>query len=288
MFERYTEGARRTIFFARYEASNFGSTRIEPQHILLGLLREDVALFESLRPKVSYRSVHQETTALTSLEGKRRVSTSADLSLDDESKRVLKFAAEEADRLNHDHIGTEHLLLGLLREGKSRTAKILKDHGARLPDLRLELEKVSESRESAAKRYPVRARSYESDIEGTVEIHGSAWRLSYIQGALARCRECSWLWQKCSWTPRDVVLDRRHGSWSFDLSLAQDAANFELMKGGWKKDYCAVCRWELFESSDDPSHATGFTNGRDWLCTECYERFFARPGFSSAAYGEIT
>jgi ATP-dependent Clp protease ATP-binding subunit ClpC len=45
MFERYTEGARRTIFFARYEASNFGSPTIDTEHILLGLLREDKALF---------------------------------------------------------------------------------------------------------------------------------------------------------------------------------------------------------------------------------------------------
>ncbi len=288
MFERYTDGARRTIFFARYEASNLGSTYIEPPHLLLGLLREDVSLLGNLLPEVSYQAVQHEIRAFASLKGNRKVSTSADLPLDDESKLTLRFAAEEADRLNHTHIGTEHLLLALLREGRSNTAKILKDHGARLPELRLKMEELGEKRRSVAKRFPIRVRSHASDIEGTVEIRGRPWQLSYVHTVLTRCREVSWFWRKTLWTPRDVVLDRQHGLLSFDLTLVQDSANFELVKGGWKKDYCAVCRWELFESSEDVPHGMGYTNGRDWLCAECYERFFARPGFSSAAYGEIT
>ena len=107
MFERYTEKARRVIFFARYEASEFGSPCIETEHILLGLLREDKALFFRLLPNVTYQVIHQEVTAHTVI--KEKVATSVDLPLSDESKRVLAYSAEEAERLHHQHIGTEHL-----------------------------------------------------------------------------------------------------------------------------------------------------------------------------------
>ena len=69
----------------------------------------------------------------------KRIATSADLPLSEESKRVLKYAGEEVDRLKHRHIGTEHLLLGLLREHESIAAKLLKRHSAELSTLRKKL-----------------------------------------------------------------------------------------------------------------------------------------------------
>ena len=82
------------------------------------------------------------------------------------------------------------------------------------------------------------------------------------------------------------MIDRKTGRFSFDLSLSADSANFELVKAGWKKDHCFICRWELFESQDD--HGIGYTNGHDWLCVECYEQFWQRPDFFSSSYSEIT
>jgi ATP-dependent Clp protease ATP-binding subunit ClpC len=115
MFERYTEKARRVIFFARYEASQFGSPYIETEHLLLGLLREDKALTNRfLRSHASVESIRKQIEAHTTI--REKVSTSVDLPLSNECKRVLAYAAEEAERLGHKHIGTEHLLLGLLRE----------------------------------------------------------------------------------------------------------------------------------------------------------------------------
>ena len=67
------------------------------------------------------------------------MSTSIDLPLSDECKRILAYAAEEAERLNHRHIGTEHLLLGILREEKCLAAKILQERGLRLNTIREEL-----------------------------------------------------------------------------------------------------------------------------------------------------
>ena len=133
MFERYTEKARRVIFFARYEASSFGSAYIETEHLLLGLLREHKGIGRLL-PKVDYDSIRQEVAAHTVI--KEASPTSVDLPLSDESKRVLVYAAEEADRLSHRHIGTEHLLLGLLREKEHPAAQLLIQRGADLDKLR--------------------------------------------------------------------------------------------------------------------------------------------------------
>ncbi len=87
---------------------------------------------------------------------------------------------------------------------------------------------------------------------------------------------------------RDIAVERKTGRVSFDLGLAADSANFELVKAGWKKDHCFICRWELFESKDDSDHGTGYTNGHDWLCTECYTKFWERPDFFSSSYSDIT
>jgi len=88
MFERYTEKARRVIFFARYEASQFGSPYIETEHLLLGLLREDKALTNRfLRQHSSVDSIRKQIEAHTTV--REKVSTSVDLPLSNECKRVL-------------------------------------------------------------------------------------------------------------------------------------------------------------------------------------------------------
>jgi len=138
MFERYTEKARRVIFFGRYEASQFGSPYIETEHLLLGLLREDKALANRfLRSHASVESIRKQIEGHTT--AREKTSTSVDLPLSNESKRVLAYAGEEAERLANKHIGTEHLLLGLLREEKCFPAQILMERGLRLSEVREEL-----------------------------------------------------------------------------------------------------------------------------------------------------
>jgi ATP-dependent Clp protease ATP-binding subunit ClpC len=149
MFERYTEKARRVIFFARYEASQFGSPYIETEHLLLGLLREDKALANRfLRSHAAVESIRKQIEGHTTI--REKVSTSVDLPLSNECKRVLAYGAEEAERLNHKHIGTEHLLLGLLREEKCFAAEILHERGLRLSTIREEL--VRSQSEKVAQR----------------------------------------------------------------------------------------------------------------------------------------
>jgi ATP-dependent Clp protease ATP-binding subunit ClpC len=151
MFERYTEKARRVIFFARYEASQFGSPYIETEHLLLGLLREDKALTNRfLRSHASVESIRKQIEGHTTI--REKVSTSVDLPLSNECKRVLAYAAEEAERLSHKHIGTEHLLLGLLREEKCFAAEILHERGLRLGTIREELARTSQEKTAPAQR----------------------------------------------------------------------------------------------------------------------------------------
>ncbi len=135
MFERYTENARRVIFFGRYEASQFGSPHIESEHLLLGILREDKSLTNRfLRTHAVVESIRKQIEAQTT--SREKTSTSVDLPLSNESKRVLAYAAEEAERLGNKHIGTEHLLLGLLREEKCMASAILKERGLEVSAIR--------------------------------------------------------------------------------------------------------------------------------------------------------
>lgn len=142
MFERYTEKARRVIFFARYEASHYGSPDIETEHLLLGLLREDKSLtarflktsgaLETIRQQIDEHATERDA-----------IPTSIDLPLSKESIQVLNHAAEEAHRLAHPDIGTEHLLLGLLREEKCFASELLAGFDVRLEQVRTELCRVT-------------------------------------------------------------------------------------------------------------------------------------------------
>src|SRR5689334_9662500 len=129
MFERYTEKARRTIFFARYEASQFGAHAIEAEHILLGLLREDKQLAQHIfaTPHSEIEAIRKAIEATNPL--RDRISASVDMPLSGPAKRVLAYAADESDRRGDRHIGIEHLLLAILREESSLAARLLAEHG---------------------------------------------------------------------------------------------------------------------------------------------------------------
>jgi Clp amino terminal domain, pathogenicity island component len=138
MFERYTERARRVIFLARYEASQLGDTYIETQHLLLGLLREDAGLLLDFINQEQALSIRHEieSEAAVRNHGKPKLPASVDLPLSNESKRVLAYSAEEAERLRDRHIGVEHMLLGLLREQSTFAAKLLTKCGLEVTAVR--------------------------------------------------------------------------------------------------------------------------------------------------------
>jgi ATP-dependent Clp protease ATP-binding subunit ClpC len=137
MFERYTERARRVIFFARYESSKYGSPAIETEHLLLGLTREDKALINRFLPNISGEELRHLIEQRITIRGK--TSAAIDLPLSDECKRILAYANEEAELLAHRYIGTEHILLGVLREDKCLAARLLVEYGMNLTATRDQL-----------------------------------------------------------------------------------------------------------------------------------------------------
>jgi hypothetical protein len=282
MFERYTEKARRATFFARYEASQFGSPLIDTEHLLLGILRETEHVRRML-PLDAPQAIRAQIEARTA--GRPKIPTSVDLPLSNASKRVLAYGAEEAERLNHRHIGSEHLFLGLLREQNCLAAKLLEPFSVKLEQFRTGIE-VTGGHETAEGVLSLRDREVARTPRVIITIHGLPFKMDDVLGEVRRCRLHKWHWRKVSWKPRDCVTERQTGKVSLDVILAEDSANFEVIKGGWKKDHCTICCWELFESQDD--HGTGYTNGRDWLCLECYDKFWARPDFISGSYSDIT
>jgi ATP-dependent Clp protease ATP-binding subunit ClpC len=186
MFERYTEKARRVIFFARYEASQFGSPYIESEHLLLGIVREDKALTNRfLRSEVA--SIRKQVESQTTT--REKTSTSVDLPLSNESKRVLAYAGEEAERLAHKHIGTEHLLLGLLREEKCFGAQILTERGVQLSRVREELARQPHEAALGQERPSVlgELRPYVSDlVDRTQPLIGREKELDRLMELLCR------------------------------------------------------------------------------------------------------
>ena len=186
MFERYTEKARRVIFFARYEASEVGSPSIETEHFLLGLLREDKALSSRFLPSIdSVESIRQRIRALTTVRPK--ISTSVDLPLSDESKRVLAYAAEETERLNHKHVGTEHLLLGLLRDENSLAATVLRERGLAIGSVREEVAARSapSSDDSPGKVAQTNVLRYLNSIPKELDILETEWGIYVRPNRLA-------------------------------------------------------------------------------------------------------
>jgi ATP-dependent Clp protease ATP-binding subunit ClpC len=150
MFERFNEHVRRSLFFARYEASRSSSRSIATQHVLLGMLREaDPAFNELLRERgIEPRELREE------LLGERisveRVSTSPDLPLAEETKKALAFAVHEAESMGHASVGSDHLVLGLLRVEGSAAEEFLSTRGLELFELREDVVKRGRELEAEA------------------------------------------------------------------------------------------------------------------------------------------
>lgn len=140
MFERYTEKARRVLLFARQSAIATGSTYVESQHLLLGILRETPSVIDHQFPQ----KLEQIKSELLAPEVEGAKGSDLGLPLSNECKRILAYGAEEAERLSHRHIGTEHLFLGVLREEKCLAAKVLRSHGIILEDERRRIRRDTE------------------------------------------------------------------------------------------------------------------------------------------------
>jgi len=141
MWEPFTERARRSIVLAQEEAQRLGNNYIGTEHLLLGIISEG----ESVAAKVlenlgiSLQKVRQEVESLVGKGGK---TTQQEMVFTPRAKRVIELAFEEARGLTHNYIGTEHLLLGLIREGEGVAARVLSNLGVEPAKIRAEITKL--------------------------------------------------------------------------------------------------------------------------------------------------
>ena len=140
-FDRFTERARKVLTLAQEEAQRFNHNYIGTEHLLLGLVREG----EGVAAKVLSNLGIELTKVRSAVEfiigrGERQVM--GEIGLTPRAKKVIELAVDEARRLGHHYIGTEHLLLGLIREGEGIAAGVLESLGVNLEKVRSEVIKV--------------------------------------------------------------------------------------------------------------------------------------------------
>src|SRR5262252_8271385 len=139
MFERFTDRARKVMALANQEAQRFNHEYIGTEHILLGLVKEGSGVGANVLKNldVDLRKVRLEVEKLVK-SGPDMV-TMGMLPQTPRAKKVIEYAIEEARNLNHNYVGTEHLLLGLLREDEGVAAQVLRNLGLKLDDVRDEV-----------------------------------------------------------------------------------------------------------------------------------------------------
>jgi ATP-dependent Clp protease ATP-binding subunit ClpC len=217
MFERYTETARRAIFYSRFMANQTGSAEIDTEHLLLGLLRADMGLAN--RFLGSPWAAEQIWKKIEQSKPIREITPGpVDLPLNSVCKRVLLAAAEEADQLSSKKIRTEHLLLGLLRNENCLAAELLHERGLRIASTRGELNGNPHD-DSTTERF-VRKRSPlpEDVVESQTRIRSIVSRMeaAIANHDFAKARLCSDEERK----ERDKLrlLFQQHGrfDWIFD------------------------------------------------------------------------
>jgi len=148
MWQRFTERARRVVFFAREEAARLGESYVSTEHLLLGLVRENDSVAARIldRMGVSLHKVRQEVERhITRGDGR----LGQDMQLTPRAKRVIDLAYDEARQLNNNYIGTEHLLLGLIREGEGVAGRVLAKLGVDLERTRREVMSLQDGDNSA-------------------------------------------------------------------------------------------------------------------------------------------
>ena len=150
MFDRFTERARKVVLLARKEAARLNSEYIRTEHLLLGLVKEQegIAARALANLHVDLKSLLREIER--HVQRGKSLSSGDDIPFTPRAKKVLELAIEEARRLSHNYIGTEHLLLGLIREGEGIAARVLQDMGVDLNKVQAEVTKLLPGHEARA------------------------------------------------------------------------------------------------------------------------------------------
>ncbi len=138
MFERFTERARRVIILAQEEAKRLNHSAVGTEHILLGIIREGEGVASKVLESLNI-SPERVRAEIEGAIGRGERSPHEEVAFTPRAKKVLELALDEARRLGHNYIGTEHLLLGLIREGEGVAARVLEAMGADLDRVRAQV-----------------------------------------------------------------------------------------------------------------------------------------------------
>jgi len=151
MFKRYTEKAKRAIMIAQEEAINFNHDYIGTEHILIGLVKEEEGVASQILKELG-ASVDKVVEEVERLVGRGEYQQVSEITFTPRAKKVLELASQEASQLKHNYIGTEHILLGLIKEGSGVAIRILADLGINPENVYTEVMKVL--MESEAQGFP--------------------------------------------------------------------------------------------------------------------------------------
>src|SRR3712207_5968776 len=146
-FDKFTERARKVLQLAQEEAQRFNHNYIGTEHILLGLVREGDGVAARVLNNLGIE-LHKVRSAVEFIIGRGDRMVMGEIGLTPRAKRVIELAVDEARRLNHHYIGTEHLLLGLVREGEGIAAGVLESLGVSLEKVRAQVMQVVSSQGS--------------------------------------------------------------------------------------------------------------------------------------------
>jgi len=140
-FEKFSERARRVLSLAQEEAQRFNHNYIGTEHILLGLVRETEGVAARVLSSLSV-DLTKVRSAVEFIIGRGEKPAQGEIGLTPRAKKVVELAVDEARRMNHTYIGTEHLLIGLLREGEGVAAGVLESLGVTLDKVRAETHRI--------------------------------------------------------------------------------------------------------------------------------------------------
>ena len=140
-FEKFSERARRVLSLAQEEAQRFNHNYIGTEHILLGLVREPDGVAAKVLGTLGVE-LNKVRSAVEFIIGRGERSAAGEIGLTPRAKKVIELAVDEARRLNHHYIGTEHLLIGLMREGEGVAAGVLESLGVNLDKVRAETGRI--------------------------------------------------------------------------------------------------------------------------------------------------
>src|SRR5680860_954097 len=131
MFKRYTEKAKRAIMIAQEEAINLNHEYIGTEHILIGLIKEEEGVASQVLRQLGV-NIDKVVEEVERLVGKGEYQQVGEISFTPRAKKILELASQEASQLKNNYIGTEHILLGLIKEGSGVAVRILADLGINL------------------------------------------------------------------------------------------------------------------------------------------------------------